>query len=198
MNRRSLYFVFAAVIMLSFALFAGCSKPPTEEMTKADKAVEDARQKEAPAYVPDLFAKAEDSLKKAKDYVAAKKYKEAKQAAIETQTLAQQAVAGIEEAKTKMKAEADQTLQDVQKGIDDLKAMVPQFAKKKTLAAARDELQGAVTKWEGDLTSIKEKLEAKTKEAIDDLKAMKEQIDKKKEEATGLLSAPPAPPAKKK
>lgn len=199
-NRRSAYVVFMIMVVLSFTLL-GCTKPPTEEMTKAEKALEEAKQKEAPTYVPDLFKKAEESLNKAKDYVTNKKYKEAKQIAIETETLGRQAIAGIEAAKTKIKTEAEQVAQDVQKGIDDLKALVAGAEKKKALAAAREEVQGVITKWETDFASIKEKLQSKTKEASDELKAMKDQIDKKKEEAASLLTAPPAPPtppAKKK
>ena len=94
-NRRSLYVVFVAMVILFFTIFAGCAKPPTEEMTKAEKAVEEAKQKEAPVYVPDLFTKAEESLNKAKDYIVGKKYKEAKQVALETETLAKQAIAGF-------------------------------------------------------------------------------------------------------
>jgi len=193
-----MYVVFMIMVILSFTLFAGCTKPPTEEMTKAEKALEEAKQKEAPIYVPDLFKKAEESLNKAKDYVTNKKYKEAKQIAIETETLGRQAIAGIEVAKTKIKTEAEQTAQDVQKGIDDLKALVAGAEKNKALATAREEVQGAITKWETDFASIKEKLQSKTKEASDELKAMKDQIDKKKEEAASLLTAQPAPPAKKK
>jgi hypothetical protein len=197
MSRRSLYVVFITMVVLSFTLFTGCAKPPTEEMTKAEKALEEAKQREAPAYVPDLFAKAEESLKKAKDYVDNKKYKEAKQVAIETETLARQAIAGIETAKAKIKTEAEQVAQDVQKGIDDVKALVTAAEKKKALATAREEVKGVITKWEADFTSIKEKLQSKAKEAADELKAMKEQVDKKKEEAAALL-APATPPVKKK
>lgn len=196
--RRSLYVVFTIMVVLSFTIFAGCTKPPTEEMTKAEKALEEAKQKEAPAYVPDLFMKAEASLKKAKDYIAAKKYKEAKPVAIETEALARQAISGIEVAKTKIKSEAEQAAQDIQKGIDDLKGLVAGAEKKKALATAREEVQSVITKWEADFASIKEKLQSKTKEASDELKALKEEVEKKKEEAATLLTAPPAPPAKKK
>lgn len=200
-SKSSLRIAFVTMVVLSFAFFAGCAKPPTEEMAKAEKALEEAKQKEAPVYVPDLFKKAGDSLKKAKDYVAEKKYKEAKQVAIEAETLGRQAIAGIEVAKVKIKTEAEQVAQDVQKGIDDLKGLVAAAEKKKALAAAREEVQGVITKWETDLASVKEKLQSKTKEASDELKALKEQIDKKKEEAASLLTAPPVPPtppAKKK
>lgn len=197
MNRRNLYIVFITMVVLSFTLFTGCAKPPTEEMTKAEKALEEAKQKEAPAYVPDLFTKAEESLKKAKDYITNKKYKEAKQVAIETETLARQAIAAIEDAKAKVKAEAEQVVQDVQKGIDDVKALVTGAEKKKALSTVREEVKGVVTKWESDFASIKEKLQSKTKEAGEELKAMKEQIDKKKEEAAALLAPAPAPAKKK-
>ena len=152
-NRRSVYVVFIIMIVLSFTLFAGCAKPPTEEMAKAEKALEEAKQKEAPTYVPDLFKKAEESLKKAKDYITNKKYKEAKQVAIETETLGRQAIAGIEAAKAKVKTEAEQVAQDVQKGIDDLKALVAGAEKNKALTAAREEVQGIIAKWETDLAS---------------------------------------------
>ena len=195
MSRRSLYIVFITMVVLSFTLFAGCAKPPTEEMTKAEKALEEAKQKEAPVYVPDLFKKAEESLAKAKDYVTNKKYKEAKQVAIETEAFGRQAIAGIEAAKAKTKTEAEQVAQDVQKSIDDLKGLAASTEKNKKLEAAREEVQSVIAKWEAELASIKEKLQSKTKEASDDLKAMKEAVDKKKEEATSLLTAPPAPPA---
>ena len=164
-------------------------------MTKAEKALEEAKQKEAPVYVPDLFKKAEESLAKAKDYVTNKKYKEAKQVAIETEAFGRQAIAGIEAAKAKTKTEAEQVAQDVQKSIDDLKGLAASTEKNKKLEAAREEVQSVIAKWEAELASIKEKLQSKTKEASDDLKAMKEAVDKKKEEATSLLTAPPAPPA---
>lgn len=202
MNRLSLNIVSVVMVIFSLIFFAGCSKPPTEEMTKAEKAIEEARQKEAPTYVPDLFEKADASLKKAKDFITNKKYKEAKQIAIETETLARQAIAGIEAAKTKVKAEAEQEAQAVQKGIDDLKALVAGAEKKKALKAVREEIQGVITQWETDFAAIKEKLQGqKIKEAGDELKAMKEQVVKKLEEATAQLTAPAAPaaaPAKKK
>jgi hypothetical protein len=203
LKRYRSYGLLAAMIALSFIVFAGCSKPPTEEITKAEKAVEDARQKEAPVYVSGLFAKAEESLKKTKDLVTGKKYKEAKQAAIETEGLAQQAIAAIEPAKVKIKAEAEQAVQDIQKSIDELKAVVEGAAKKKALTAKREEVQAMITKWEADLAAAKEKLQSpKIKEGVDGLKAVKDDIGAKKEEATNALTAPAAPakaatPAKK-
>jgi hypothetical protein len=195
-NRRIFYSFFIAILILSFGIFTGCAKPPAEEMAKAEKAFEDAKQKEAPVYVPALFEKAEGSLKQAKDYIDGKKYKEAKQAAIEAEANAQQAIAGIDAAKAKMKADADKLVQDNQKAIDDLKATIMAAPKKKALAKTIEEVQGMITKWETDFTGMKDKLQSpKIKEAADELKALNDQINTKKEEITNLLSAAPTPPA---
>jgi hypothetical protein len=197
LKRYHFFRFFVALLIVSFALFTGCAKPPTEEMAKAEKAVEDAKQKEAPAYAPEQFAKADDSLKKAKELVTAKKYKEAKQAAAETEGLAQQAVAGVEPAKTKMKTDAEQLTQDIQKIIDEAKAAIEGAAKKKAVAKVRDEAKEMIAKWETDLAAVKEKIAQKVKEAVDELKAMKDQLAAKKDEVVNALSAPPAAPAKK-
>jgi len=60
-----------------------------------------------------------------------------------------------------MKTETDQIAQDVQKSIDEVKALVAGAAKNKALAAAREDTQGMITKWETDLASIKEKLQVR-------------------------------------
>ncbi len=201
LNRTHFSYLCIAMLIVSFVTFAGCSKPPTEEMAKADKAVEDAKQKGAPLYVPDLFAKAEETLKKAKDFVTGKKYKEAKQAAVDAEAAAQQAIAGIDAAKAKMKGEAEQMVQDVQKAIDDLKANIASMAKKKALAKAREEAQAVLGKMEADFAAVKEMLQGdKIKEANDALKALKDQMGGKKEEAASPQPAaqPTQPPAPQK
>ncbi len=193
---RTFYCFFIALLILSFGI-SGCSKPPAEEMAKADKAIEEAKQKEAPVYVPDLFAKAESSLKQAQDYIAGKKYKEAKQAAMETEISAQQAIAGIEAAKAKIKTEAEKFAEDVQKEIDDLKNTISTTPKKKIPAKTIEEIQAEIIKWETDFTGIKEKLQGpKLKEASDELKKLSEQLSAKKEEIINILSNTLVPASK--
>jgi hypothetical protein len=193
---RIFYCFFIVILILSFGIFTGCAKPPAEEMAKANKVLEEAKQKEAPVYVPALFAKAEELLKQAKDYVDGKKYKEAKQAAIEAEASAQQAIAAIDAAKASMKADAEKLVQDIQKAIDDQKAAVAAIPKKKNLAKAIEEVQGMITKWETDFTATKEKLQGlKIKETADELKALNDQINGKKDEISGILSGKPITPA---
>lgn len=192
--------VLCLLAAFSFVMVMGCAQPPTEEMAKAEKAVADAKAKEANLYAADAFKKAEDALKKAKDQVAAKQYKEAKQAALDTAALAQQALAGVEAGKAKMKEEAAKTAADVQKAYDELKADVAAAVKKKKLAAKdKDEVQAALDKWTADLTAVKTKLDAgKIGEALGEYKAMLKAIGAKKEDVAKLVAAAPAAPEKKK
>ena len=79
----------AVVMFACIVLLSGCAKPPTEEIAKAEKALEDAKAKEADIYLEDGFKKAEAALKKAKDLVTQKEYKDAKAAAEEASSGAQ-------------------------------------------------------------------------------------------------------------
>ena len=201
LKKRKVLSLLCVSAVFSFALVMGCAQPPTEEMIKADKAVAEAKAKEANLYAEDAFKKAEDAFKKAKDQVAAKQYKEAKQVAIDTVALAQQAIAGVEAGKAKMKEEAVKIAADVDKALDELKTDVAAAIKKK-LAVPKEEVQAAIGKWGGDLATVKDKLQSeKISEAFGELKAMMTAVGSKKEEITKLVAAAPeapAAPAKKK
>lgn len=185
--------IFAVLIlMVSIVIFSSCAKPPTEELAQAEKAIEEAKQKEADLYAQDLFLKAQDSLKKAKDLVAAKKYDEAKKAAEEASNFAKQAVPLVEQNKAKMKAETEQQVQDVQKALEELRAQVAKSGKRMAPNEARH-VNEMVKKWETDLAGIKEMIQGqKFQQASDQLKPMKENILKQKERLT------PLPPEKAK
>ena len=202
LNRGRFIGFLAIVAVFSFVVFTGCAKPPTEEMAKAEKAIMDAVQKEAPTYVPELMKKAEDALKKAKDLVVAKKYKEALPVVVEAETLAKKAAAGVAEAKAKMKKDAEPVVQEIEGTIGEVKTGIEGLAntKNKAAAAARDEVQAMVTEWETKFNAVKEKLGGeKIKEAVEELTAVKDEIAAKKEEVMTKLTPPPAaPPAKKK
>jgi hypothetical protein len=195
MKRGIYYALFFVVAVFSLMLLTGCSKPPTEELAKTEKAIEEAKAKEANLYAEDTFKKAEESLKKAKDQIAAKQYKEAAQTLMEAIPLAQQAVAGVEAGKAKMKEEAEKYVGEAQKGLDELKTDVAAAIKKK-LAVPKEEVQAAIGKWEVDLAGIKDKLQSgKIREAFDELKAMVEAVKVKKEDIAKLAAEAPAPPA---
>jgi negative regulator of replication initiation len=177
--------VFNSFLILLFALsvsyITGCAKPPTQEMAKAEKAVEEAKQKEAHLYVPDIFKQAEDSLKNAKDLVVNKSYKEAKKAAEDTIQISQQAISMIEQNKAKMKVEAVQLMEGIQKDLEEFKIMAAKAIKKKVFASSED-IQKVIGKAEIDLVNVKEKLEGGlVKQAYDDLKTVKELLISQKQ-----------------
>lgn len=198
MKRGTFYAIFFVLAVFSLMLLAGCSKPPTEALQKAEQAIEEAKQKGANIYAEDIFKKAEESLKKAKDQITAKQYKEAAQTLMETLPLAQQAVAGIEAGKAKMKEEAEKFMEEAHKSLDELKTDVAAAMKKK-LPVPKEEVEQAIGKWGIELASIKDKLQSGgIREAFDGLKTMLEAVKAKKEEIANLTPAAPAPaPAKK-
>ena len=193
MKRGTYYVLFFVAAVFSLMLLAGCSKPPTEALQKAEQALEEAKQKGANLYTEDLFKKAEEGLKKAKDQIAAKQYKEAAQTLLEVVPAAQQAVAGIEAGKTKMKEEADKFVGEAQKGLEELKADVAAAIKKK-LPVPKEEIQAAIGKMEVDFAGIKDKLQSgNIREAFDGLKEIMETVKAKKEDIAKLAATPPAP-----
>lgn len=195
MKRGTCYMLFFVFAVISLMLLVGCSKPPTEALQKAEQALEEAKQKGANLYVEDLFKKAEEGLKKAKDQVAAKQYKEAAQTLLEVIPAAEQAVAGIEAGKAKMKEEAEKFVGEAQKGLDELKTDVATAIKNK-LPVAKEEIQAAIGKMEVDFAGAKEKLQSGSiREAFDGLKEIIETLKAKKEDIAKLATTPPPAPA---
>lgn len=187
LKKKFLAVFVVSILVFSVSIITGCAKPPTKEVESAEKAIAEAKLKEADLYVQDVFMKAEDSLKNANDLIAAKKYKEAKKAAEDALSFAQQAIPMIDLNKTKMKTEADQMVQDNQGMLDELKSIVAKAPKKKS-PINREEIQGMIGKWEVDMTSIKEQLEAqKIRQAYDQLKSMGEEIKAQKESVTAAM-----------
>lgn len=187
--------VLSRVLMLAIVVslsIIGCAKPPAKEIESADKAIAEAKQKEADLYVQDVFLKAEEALKKAKSYVDEKKYKEAKASAEEALSLAQQSVAMIEPNKAKMRADAEQIILDVQNSLDELKSSVVKAIKKKA-QIDREKIQGAIDRWEIDMVSIQEQMQAgKIRQAYDLLLAMQGEVKSQKESLAAVLEAKPA------
>lgn len=188
MQKTKFLTVFLVLILVfSVSIITGCAKPPTKEVESAEKAIAEAKLKEADLYVQDVFMKAEDSLKNAKDLITLKKYKEAKKAAEDALSFAQQAIPMVDLSKAKMKAEAEQMVQDVQGALDELKSMVAKAPKKKS-PINREEIQGMIGKWEVDMVNIKDQLEAqKIRQAYDQLKSMGDEIKAQKGSITAAM-----------
>ena len=124
--------------------------------------------------------------------MAAKKYDEAKKAAGEAANFAKQAIPLVEQNKAKVKAESEQQIQDVQKALEELRALVAKSGKQMAPNEPKF-INEMIKKWETDLARIKEMIQGqKFQQASDQLKAMKESILKQKERLT------PLPPEKAK
>ena len=192
LTRLSCSRVAKGILMIAVFALGACAKPPTQEITQAEKAIEEATQKEAGLYAQDLLQKAQDSLKKAKDLVTQKKYDEAKKAAEEAANFAKQAIPAAEQNKAKLKADVEQMVPEIQKGLDELKALIAKSGKR----LARNEaaqINEMIKKWETDLAGMKDVIQGqKFQEAAGQLRKMKEDIDKQKERLT------PLPPEKGK
>jgi hypothetical protein len=160
----------------------GCGeKPPTQEISNAEKSISEAVQKEANIYAPDIFSKAEESLKMAKDLLAQKKYKEAKKAAEDAVALSQQAISQVEPGKSKMKAEIEQMVLDVQKGINEIKGLLAK-SPRQLGPRERKETEELIKKWEKDMGNIKTMMqEQKMRQAHDQLMTLNTEVSSKRE-----------------
>jgi len=173
------------MFLLSF-IFA-CAKPPTQEIADAVKAIADAKAKEADLYVQDVFANAQEEMKKAGEMVTAKKFTEAKTAALETVKLAQQAASLVDQNKQKMKEGLEAMLPDLQKSLDEVKSLAA-TAIKKNAVASKDELQSAIGKLELDMTNVKEQIQSgQIRQASDLAKSLTEQANSQKQSLTDAM-----------
>jgi len=164
-----------------FSPFTGCEKPPTDKLIRAEKAIDEAKQREADLYAGDVVLQAEQALQKAKDFVAVKKYAEAKKVADDAVQLAKEASFLTEHNKTKIKTEAEQIIKEVELTLDEIKSLSAEAMNKKTkfkkTKANFHEIQEMIGKWETELQNIKNDLQAqKILQASNALKALQEQI----------------------
>ncbi len=169
-------------ILLSLSIFlSSCAKPPKAEIESAEKALMSARSKEAHIYSEETYRKAEEALNKAHSFVSEKKYKEAKELAIEAEKLARQSEGEVEANKAKMKEETEKLLTDIRTSIEETKKILPLGVRKKVIA--KEEAQKLIGKWETDLSSAKESLEmGKVREARDKAQSLLEEVRAKSEE----------------
>ena len=169
MLRNSLTsYIVCALILGVFLLgtMTGCTKPPTQAMVKAEKALDDARKKEADIYAPETYILAQESFEKAKKLIGMKDYQEAKKAAEKTVNLAGESVALVDPGKRKMKEETNSILRQIEVEMKIFKILAAKAVRKKVYST-REALESAIGKSEIDIENVKEKLE---REKIKDVK----------------------------
>ena len=186
-KRVSSTIILLFIFLLSLTLLTGCAKPPTQEVENAEKAITQAKQKEADLYVQDEFRKAVEALQKAKDLIINREYKEAKASAEASANSALKAISSVEMNKATLKEEAEKMVQEIQQLMGELKTFAATAIKKKT-PFNKEEVQGAIGKYELDIMSVKDQLqEQKIRWAYDQLVSLKEQIKVQKENLTAAL-----------
>lgn len=150
--KRLLMFAVVPVLLLS----AACAKAPTEKVTAAEKAVNDARMAGAPKYAPEEFAKLESALTSAKNEVAEqdakfgflRDYEKAEQVLTATQTEATRVSAETAKRKEEAKATAVQAQQAADaavKAAQGLVARAPVGKDRAALEAIKADIDGLAT-----------------------------------------------------
>jgi predicted metal-dependent hydrolase len=176
--------------MILGLISAGCAKPPTEEMISAEKAIEEAKRKEADIYAQDIFVNALDSMDKARELVSKKRYGEARKIAQETTQIAKQAIALAEFHKKRMKTEIEAMLQDIRATMEELKQLVAMKQDAKGKGSTKwEELEGMLERWETEITALEGQVQEQNIKAVyDGLKALKEQVYTQRKTVNSLLS----------
>lgn len=150
--KRLLMFAMVPILLLS----AACAKAPTEKVTAAEKAVNDARTAGAPKYAPEEFAKLESALTNAKNEVAEqdakfgflRDYEKAEQSLAATQTEATRVSAETAKRKEEAKAAAVQAQQAAQSAVttaQDLVSKAPLGKDRAALEAIKADIDGLAT-----------------------------------------------------
>lgn len=178
------HYVIIFLLILPHVLFLGCAKPPTEEMIRAEKAIDEARQKKAEVFANDIFIRTEKSFEKAKKAVVERRYEEARLIALDTARFAEQAVTIAQFNKEKIVKETETGIKDVRGTIDKLKN-VEQESFRKNALIKYDDLQEILTNHESTLGEIRERLDNdEVMGARDDIKRLYSEIEGLKEKVS--------------
>ena len=155
-----------------FMLAVACAKAPTEKVTAAEKAINDARTAGAPKYAPEEFAKLESALTNAKNEVAEqdakfgflRDYEKAEQVLTTAHTEATRVSAETAKRKEEAKATAMQAQQAAQAAVttaQELVAKAPVGKDGAALEAIKADIDGLAT----SLPDIQKTLDAEDYQA---------------------------------
>ncbi len=140
--------------ILSFAVIAAlagsaCGDPPDKEMSQAQTAIDAASASGAERYARDEFVAAQEALKKAKEAVADRDYRQALNNALDARERAQNASKEAAERKAATRGAAEFALKDATSALRDanekLKTAETSHAGGRTVATARHTIADAET-----------------------------------------------------
>lgn len=147
------------VVILAAAFLGSCSKPPTEEMLRAEKSLAAAQASEAQLYAADEMEAARTTFEKARKLVASRHFDDARAAAAEVEELAHQAgtLAGIR--REKMKTEAERMIEDLRKKLSELRQQTDEFRGGKT-EERRAKDRERLAAWEAEIGAAETEIAA--------------------------------------
>jgi hypothetical protein len=163
MNRSGALYRWCHILAVLFVcmLPAACEKPPTDEMIKAERFIEDAERSGAAVLAPDTFGKAQEALRRAKAEVAQKRYREAEKAAEEALRLSRESLALTESRKDTMKREAEQKMQQLLAAIAEMRVLADGEGSTRLPAGGRDEVLARLEAWEAEIAMLRMSFEKK-------------------------------------
>jgi hypothetical protein len=186
-------FLFLAGVSAAF-IMAGCAKPPTQEMTDARAAVDNAVRIGADDYAADVLKTAQDALMEATTRLEEKSYKAARQGAIIAKTKAEEAVAAVAEGKKQVKEEAAPRLKALK---DDVEALLAKVSKSKTKAS--ESIRKEIASLKGEVGAAQGDMDAERyKAALEKAGSLEEKLKDLKTKAEEALKKPAAPKKKRK
>jgi hypothetical protein len=194
MNRLSSHRLLSSGLVIGlFLSVLGCAKPPTQEITGAENAINTAVQSGAADYAAVELKAAQDALSDANAKVETKDFAAAKVAALDAKAKADAAAAAVEMNRAAAKTASEEALAGAKKAYEEAAADVAKLkgaaaAKAKELAGAVDAtLKSAQADWEGgSYMKVSQTVEglnesiASLKTAVDEALAAAKKSTKKK------------------
>jgi len=153
--------IMMCIILFVLVSFVGCAKPPTEEMSQARLAFDQATTAGAQNYARDQYMSAEEALNKATALMESKKYKEAREKAMEATSLARKAHSDAVEGKNAMNMSALAMYNQAVNAMNAANAAGAYTYAEVTMLEAQRTLQEAKALYDNeDYIAAKEKAEA--------------------------------------
>ena len=151
----------AVGLILSVALvFAGCAKPPTQELDAAQAALDEAKKAEADIYAPDAYRSASNALNEARAKVEQKDYEGAKASALQAKQLADRSRTEAETSKRTTRDEAQALVNSVSSGLTDARTALNSAPKGKGADEDLDQLRSDLGQAETSLSDARNSLNA--------------------------------------
>lgn len=174
---------YLALGMLVLALLAGCAKQPTEELTAAQKAIEDAKAAGSAKYLPDETKKLEEALAAAQNeiktqadkFFITRSYDKAKQMLAQVKTDAEKVKGDVAAKKEEAKKNALAEQEAASAAVKEAKALLAKAPKGKGAKADIEAMKADIKAVEDGLPEIQQLIEKEDYlVALDKAKAAKE------------------------